>query len=458
MLNDKTQSAGLIWTLIAAAAALNGCAVSTGEHELTGSSDDAAQRPPGDPERPKVVPFEHHHICYEDAPLLYSNGSVAKIRITQRCRANDGACAINGTIWPGPVKGESKTTVEYSVPTADYTATASFAFADGSTQSCSYTVGTLQRASPGAQLVGYTTDGSGLVTTGVWARRSTASEHGQTPDGQYGTAQTVRVPEDFVEVGGGVVGVPDAAFIVRSWLDNGYWRTMTASNSTPVDHDNDTHVIGLKVEGLPTLGTMLQEASALSSSNATPQAQPRAQATLPASSIALGGGGYGYAPPPAGSLNPNQQYFTASMPGVSGTSCPDPRLCSLVQMTSFSVATKDHRVSAPGVALSELYSLPLDVTINGSAYHFEGSVVQGTSPVAAQPSVVVKGAAGYALTGVGAFVDWQQGTNPQGNLLWKLQPRPDVLGVEAASTEHGAPSPAAVTGYAIGIKLVPGHS
>ena len=60
----------------------------------------------------------------------------------------------------------------------------------------------------------------------------------------------------------------------------------------------------------------------------------------------------------------------------------------------------------------------------------------------------------YALTGVGASVDWQS-YGWAGNMLWKLVPRPDLDGAEAASKDHGYYSPASVTAYALGVKLVP---
>jgi hypothetical protein len=40
-------------------------------------------------------------------------------------------------------------------------------------------------------------------------------------------------------------------------------------------------------------------------------------------------------------------------------------------------------------------------------------------------------------------------------MLWKLLPRPDIAGAEAASKDHSFSSPATVTAYAIGLKLVP---
>jgi vibriolysin len=79
-----------------------------------------------------------------------------------------------------------------------------------------------------------------------------------------------------------------------------------------------------------------------------------------------------------------------------------------------------------------------------------------TSPVAQHPAVVVNGRRGeFALVGVGAFVDWES-YGLAGNLLWKLQPRPDLAGVEVGSKDHSIYSPATVTGYAVGLKLVQG--
>jgi hypothetical protein len=35
-------------------------------------------------------------------------------------------------------------------------------------------------------------------------------------------------------------------------------------------------------------------------------------------------------------------------------------------------------------------------------------------------------------------------------------PRPDIDGAEVASKDHGTASPATITAYALGVKLVPG--
>ena len=65
----------------------------------------------------------------------------------------------------------------------------------------------------------------------------------------------------------------------------------------------------------------------------------------------------------------------------------------------------------------------------------------------------------YALTGIGASVDWKRynaagNLTSFGNLVWKLEPRADLGGASVASKDHIVASPAAITGYAIGIKLV----
>jgi hypothetical protein len=85
----------------------------------------------------------------------------------------------------------------------------------------------------------------------------------------------------------------------------------------------------------------------------------------------------------------------------------------------------------------------------------EGFGRGSSSSVAAHPSIVVAGRSGeFALTGVGAYVNWRS-HGWAGNLLWKVVPRADVAGVEASSKDHAYSSPATIAGYAIGAKLVP---
>lgn len=461
MLNAKTRRTFSFGFVVAAAALVNGCALDMDgtSDEPTAENEAAAKLPPDViGTRPPIViapPVEHHHICYQDAPLLKQDGSISKLRFRLRCRANDASCAISGVGSGGPA-GETTDLREYSPPSSAFDDSATFTFADGSTHTCTYRVGG-SRATSGAVLDGYTTDASGLVTTGVWKRHSTPSQHFQAPNGQFQVVQQVQVPSDFVAVGGGAVGVPDAAFVYKSYLSGG-WLAGTSSNSNPVDHDNDVYVIGMRVEGVPNLASLVNTTYGGSAPTVVPH--PSSQVSLPAAFVALGGGGYGYTPPPAGNTNQWQQYLTASQPLLTSyfVGCGI-RLCLRSQVTGWAIQSKDHLISGPGWTIDNIYSIPTDVTINGAPFHFEGNATSRVSAIAAQPSAVANGLPGeYALTAVGAFVDWEQGTNPQGNLIWKLQPRADIAGAEVASTEHGVASPAAITAFAAGIKLVPGHS
>lgn len=426
--------------------------------EPTVANEDAAKLPPGSIPICRsctLPPVEHHQICYQEAPLLRQDGSISKLRYRLRCRANDGSCAINGNGLGGPA-GETTDLKEYSPPTTAFDDSAAFTFADGSTRTCTFRVGG-SRATSGAVLDGYTTDASGLVTTGVWKRHSTPSQHFQAPNGQFQVVQQVNVPGDFVAVGGGAVGVPDAAFVYKAYLSGG-WLAGTSSNSNPVDHDNDVYAIGLHVEGLPNLASLVLTTYGGSAPTVVPH--PSSQVSLPAAQVALGGGGYGYTPPPAGNTNQWQQYLTAFQPLLTSTlGFCNGRLCLRSQVNGWEIRSKDHLVAGPGWTIDNIYSLPTDVTINGAAFHFESNATASVSAVAAQPSATASNLPGeFALTAVGAFVDWEQGTNPQGNLIWKLQPRADIAGADVAATEHGVASPAAITAFAVGIKLVPGHS
>jgi hypothetical protein len=361
------------------------------------------------------------------------------------------------------------TTIEYGSSLPD---SATFTFADGSTQTCHYHVGVAGgTATAGATLDGYMTDASGMVTTGVWKRHSTPNQHFLMPDGNFRVFQQMDLPSDFVVVGGGAVGVPDAAFIYQSYPTNsgtGSWFVGTESNLNPVDHDNDAYAIGLTVEGLPNLQSLVQHFIANSGFLPPPArgslevAHPSVTVALPSGFLALGGGAQGYNPnaTTAGGLG---QYLTASAPEAPAQSvhCYFRGPCTglLGDVSGWTASSKDHWVSAPGWVYAFAVGLPVDVNINNAPFHFEALQTFGSSVLASQPGVVVAGSPGeYALTGIGAFVHWDQGPGSLGNLLWKLQPRADIAGADVASTDHGGASPATIDGFAIGIKLVPGHS
>ena len=74
------------------------------------------------------------------------------------------------------------------------------------------------------------------------------------------------------------------------------------------------------------------------------------------------------------------------------------------------------------------------------------------SSFAQHPSAVADLPDGFVLTGAGARVNWRG----VGNLLWKLVPTTQTTNQEvtAASKDHVSASPATITTYAVGIRLV----
>jgi hypothetical protein len=129
--------------------------------------------------------------------------------------------------------------------------------------------------------------------------------------------------------------------------------------------------------------------------------------------------------------------------------------------TGWRVESKDHVVSHPGWINLQMLALPLTINVGGVNWEVRGQYVSATSAVAAHPAIDVSGLRGeYALTGIGATVDWRRvdrlsGQVAAGNLLWKLEPRADLGGASVAAKDHIISSPASITGYALGIKLVP---
>ena len=399
---------------------------------------------------------QHHHICYEDAPTT-QNGQTT-LHGVAACRADDGPCVIAQRSFPN---SQSPGMVTFSTTATGSSSFWVISFADGSTQSCTVNL-TGKAASPGAALVGYTTDASGLLTTGVWKRRSTRRE--TLPDGKHRSSQVVVPPGDFVTVGGGVVGAEaaDDALVYESWQDGDGWRGGTVDSPHSKAHDNDTYVIAMNVEGLAAddLAALIRQDGRVSTTaKSAPAAidQPKAVIALPDDFLPLSGG-ISTDVPFTTSVSGLGQFATGTRPMLSWTAgaggCDQTNGC--VSVTGWTVMSKDQGVAAPGTATVRLISINRNLKIGGEAYHFESNVAIATSMPAGRPGAVASGKAGeYALSGIGAFVDWQTSPAASGNLIWQMMPRPDIDGAEVGSKDHGT-SPATITAYALGVKLVPG--
>jgi hypothetical protein len=172
-------------------------------------------------------------------------------------------------------------------------------------------------------------------------------------------------------------------------------------------------------------------------------------ATYPQGYIAISGGVQANQ-----GASPLGQYVTTSEP-VTSQQCYANNTCEQV-VTGWTVASKDHINPSPWWIIGSLTTLPKVWTIGGVPWHIETWVSNASSAVLPHPSATVSLPPDFALTSVGAFVNWQTSPTAAGNLLWDLKPRPDIDGAEAASKDESIPSPASLGVFAVGMKLVPG--
>jgi hypothetical protein len=301
-------------------------------------------------------------------------------------------------------------------------------------------------------VIGYRTDAFGLVMTGIWEGTSAPAE----------TAfRDVVVPPDFAAVGGGAEGTeaPQGTLLTNSFAPavGRNWSGGARSNpdliSPPQISPVTTWGIGLKIEGVPpqTLFQMMQ----IPFLQSVPlfQSTPTVTLTLPPAGtapprIAIGGGVQ------AIQSSLVRQYITRSQPLFSTRIFNNGTSDRVIH--SWVAASKDHVFATPGFVRAQMTTLPQVLMINGNTFHVETWVSNATSTVLAHPSATVSLPGEFALTGVGAFVDWQNSPSAAGNMLWKLKPRADINGAEAASKDQWFSSTAAITTFAIGMKLVPG--
>lgn len=412
-----------------------------------------------------------HQICFE-SEMLQSLPTA-----TWGCRDDaGGSCTITplfaatplGTTLPGNPPG---TFDVRQLPSAGsfgarfdfYDASGAFVVSRTCTVNAVSPFGMRGAASRSSELTGFTTDSSGLVTTGVWMLLSAT----------FSTANWValEVPADFVAVGGGATGqeAPYGALVTESRQSDtlggsgsgvGNWRRWTAKTSDLVyadAHRTTVYAIGMRIADLPA--SSLIALLKLQGQDNFPAIASVAsnQATLPFKT--LGGfvplsGGVTALADASNSLTLRGQFVTETAPALQA--CPAGQTCKLPAIVGWRVESKDHLVAHPGIVNTALLGMRSTVLVGGVTYRVVSTYRSATSEIAAHPAVDVAGPKGYALTGIGASVAWRGTDKPlPGNLIWKLQPRPDLGGATVASKDHGLNSPASITGYALGIKLVP---
>src|SRR5215471_6387999 len=211
-----------------------------------------------------------HQICYE-GPLRIKSSGTDETGIWGCTVDGGGYCTISTTnpnmfqlanSAPGVQTGGYFWHYDLDTHLGVQNYTATFQFVDSNNvkigeRQCTISAGYLAAgvyggATSGSVLTGFSTDASGLATTGVWKAATTSPQ-----DWNF---EYVTTPADFVAVGGGAMGVetPVGALIngaapgkllgnsdYRSWL---VW-TSEGGNTTQL-HVTTGYVIGLHIEGI----------------------------------------------------------------------------------------------------------------------------------------------------------------------------------------------------------------
>lgn len=428
-----------------------------------------------------VAGAQYHQVCYE-GPTQSVNGTVYPTGVYGCAMDVPGYCTISSqssgmtpvTAYP-PDIAVAGSFLQYRYTSVAGSFTAKFTFFDSNNTAVAERFCTVNavgvhgnwpgRATPGAVLTGFTTDASGLAMTAIWRlQRGADASWARVP---------VQAPADFVAVGGGAMGVQwnNGALVTssqrgemfvgdqRTWLG----ATTQASNAAQ-PHRTTAWVIGLRIHGLAPrdLAPLIQVAGA--DSGPTSLANAAAAAGITLGTVLVGGSAHARSTGAVPPFNQLGQLLTASAPTFRRLlDCSVGFRCRIlgIETAGWRAESKDHVIADPGFVNAQTFSLPATISVGGRSFSVLNRVVSATSAEVAHPTIDVGGLRGeFALTGIGAFVNWRRFDTlgnqlAAGNLLWRLEPRADLGGATVASKDHVVPSPATITAHAIGIKLVP---
>jgi hypothetical protein len=394
-----------------------------------------------------------HQICYQIQPRPGSNTITA-----------DFLCRTDGTSTPGcQVTAVTGAATYYHFPQgASDTGEATFAapgtyvgtvqFNDGTSRTCTVEIPANATLKPtfGEQNPGelaFTTDASGLVTTGIWTAHSFAS-----PD----LRQVTVTPPDFVAVGGGFTGATSDPILMQ--LNEASqpveWSSIGASSPIGAQGVVTGYSIGLKIEGL-TLAQLRGLYSATGGgpsypASRSPSMTQTVSVTYPQTTAAIGGGGQ---------TGPAGQYITVTAPQTSqqcfaNSTCEE--MLSGWKLASINTGPRFGRGARqiPGQVYTELVTLPKVLTIAGQTFHIETWILSANSSSATQATASVTLPIDYALTSIGATALTSGFSPVGGNFIWSLVP------IQGGATASTVVLPIAksgtVTVSAVGMKLVAG--
>lgn len=418
-----------------------------------------------------------HHICYEGPPDRLPGGQVM-LKLVVGCADDSGAaCWVTAVPPPAPPRGQlpvlplnptqprnlsdwvegvgshwffERQTGSGSPP-GDTVMEVDIHFAK-ETRRCRVDARSTRSysAAPDGVLAGFSTDASGLATTGVWRKT------------QAGDATTVLVPPDFVVVGGGVLAAGGALVTQARFdaFDDRRWSVATRDPSGKPVTQTTGYAIGLQIGGAQGQQALAGSLSLTSASSAAPVEDPVALVGLRPGEVALGAGVHAVTPVAPTVSNKRFATVSAPSPGTAWLQClllQQP--CPPPQVLGWTAESKDDS-AAPGGVSTQLRTLARKIVVDGQTWEVRGKLVQATSPVDTQPQTQVGGLRGeYAVTGVGATVNWRpfNRANPAaaGTRLMGIVPTFEQGGAVVQTGFGATQTVASVTGHALGIKLVP---
>lgn len=265
-------------------------------------------------------------------------------------------------------------------------------------------------------------DASGRVTVAVFSHRG-------SPAQAHWIDETVLVGDpDMIAVGGGgtAARTPQGALITASYPNDDLtgWVVTSKDHQVSNPHELETHVIGLRIDGMTR--QQLADAVLVQPSDSGVAPHPESEAGIPSGQFVLVGGGFRVDWHGAGNL------ATASFPSTE---------------FSWKARSRDHSIPDPSnirtFAIGLRRALPVGTALS--------AISRSDSGQAPHPQAVASVTPGFALTGGGAEVH----IDGAGSLLWNLQPSTSQdPHFAAGAKDHVHPDPSTITAFALGVRIV----
>lgn len=268
-------------------------------------------------------------------------------------------------------------------------------------------------------------DSSGKITVSVFERAAGNSQ-------QHFHDFAATVPDDMIAIGGGAEAtiMPYGALLTASYPNSelSAWLASSKDHNLPNPHKLKVYAIGLKIEGM-SRDQLLQHIHVGRDESGMAQ-HPEASESVPPGYLLVSGGFY-----------VNWLDFNPKGGNLATASFPETAL-------SWKARSKDHVV----VSRANLTVYAIGIKESLPVGKIERSIQTKDSAHAQHPRATSDVLPGFALCGGGAEVHW----TGVGNLLWQLRPTTESSNQDfaAGSKDHEFDSPATLTVYSIGIRIV----